>query len=287
MTDVFDLPVFPDADVFPMMSDDELQELAADIEENGLREPVVVAEVADDDGELLPMLIDGRNRRAACQIAEVKPETRMLNGEDPTAFVLSANIHRRNLSTGQRAMAVAMIRPEPEEATESGKKGGRGKKGAINGGLSHQRLADARAVFAYSKEIAKAVMIGEKPLAAAVDEVKQSQGSVRSDRTRLARLRDERPDLADMVQAELLSLDKAEEQAKAEADELKQQKWAVTMEIIDGLRPFDRNPETASEAIEFFDYGLVETRGEKISPAKIRRAAEYLTNLADAMEATE
>ena len=39
---------------------------------------------------------------------------------DPTAFVLSANVHRRNLSTGQRAMAVAMLSPEPE-------KGGRGK----------------------------------------------------------------------------------------------------------------------------------------------------------------
>ena len=39
---------------------------------------------------------------------------------EPTAFVLSANVHRRNLSTGQRAMAVAMLSPEPE-------KGGRGK----------------------------------------------------------------------------------------------------------------------------------------------------------------
>ncbi len=37
------------------------------------------------------------------------------DGEDPTAFVLSANVHRRNLTTGQRAMAVAMIRPEPEK----------------------------------------------------------------------------------------------------------------------------------------------------------------------------
>jgi hypothetical protein len=34
------------------------------------------------------MLVDGRNRRAACKIAGVTPEVRQLNGEDPTAFVL-------------------------------------------------------------------------------------------------------------------------------------------------------------------------------------------------------
>ncbi len=42
--DVFKLPVFPAADVFPMMFDDELKELAEDIKANGLREPIVVAD---------------------------------------------------------------------------------------------------------------------------------------------------------------------------------------------------------------------------------------------------
>ena len=32
--------------------------------------------------------------KAACKIAGVEPSTRVLNDEDPTAFVLSANIHR-------------------------------------------------------------------------------------------------------------------------------------------------------------------------------------------------
>jgi ParB-like nuclease domain len=114
--DVFELPVFPPADVFPMMSEDELQELAADIRANGLNQPLVVAEI---DGDLV--LVDGRNRRAACELAKVEPEVRHLNGEDPNAYVLSANVHRRHMTKGQRAMAVAMISPEPE-------KGGRGKK---------------------------------------------------------------------------------------------------------------------------------------------------------------
>jgi hypothetical protein len=33
---------------------------------------------------------------------------------EPTAFVLSANVHRRHLSTGQRAMAVAMLLENPQ-----------------------------------------------------------------------------------------------------------------------------------------------------------------------------
>ena len=53
--------------------------------------------------------------RAACKIAGVEPTTRELNDEDPTAFVLSANIHRRHMTKGQRAMAVAMIYPKAEK----------------------------------------------------------------------------------------------------------------------------------------------------------------------------
>ena len=49
------------------------------------------------------MLVDGRNRRAACRIAGVEPAVRPLNGEDPTALVLSANIHRRHLTKGAAA----------------------------------------------------------------------------------------------------------------------------------------------------------------------------------------
>ncbi len=93
---------------------------------------------------------DGRNRREACKLAGVVPRTRELDGEDPTAFILSANVHRRNLTTG-RFMAVAMLAPEPPEASESGKKGGRGKKGPASGSLSvsSQRIVEAREVLKY------------------------------------------------------------------------------------------------------------------------------------------
>ena len=65
-------------------------------------------------------------------------------------------------------MAVAMLSPKPEDASERGKKGGRGKKAPTNGevsGINSQRLADARAVLAYSREISEAVLrCGERHL---------------------------------------------------------------------------------------------------------------------------
>ena len=107
MHDVFKLPVFPAADVFPMMAKDELAELAADIKANGQREAIVLAKIPDkDDPKRLFKLVDGRNRRAACKLAGVEPSFRFLDDdEDPTAYVISANIHRRHMTKGQRAMA--------------------------------------------------------------------------------------------------------------------------------------------------------------------------------------
>jgi len=38
-----------------------------------------------------------------------------LNGHDPAAFIVSANLERRNLSKGQQAVALAMIYPETRQ----------------------------------------------------------------------------------------------------------------------------------------------------------------------------
>jgi hypothetical protein len=41
------------------------------------------------------VLIDGRNRLAACELAGVEPVVERLNGEDPAAFIVSANSYSR------------------------------------------------------------------------------------------------------------------------------------------------------------------------------------------------
>ncbi len=78
-------------------------------------------------------------------------------GQDPKAFVISANIHRRHMTKGQRAMAVAKIYPEPE-------KGGRGKKSVkiTEFGFDSSYLSHARTVLQYAPDLADNVLSGTR-----------------------------------------------------------------------------------------------------------------------------
>jgi hypothetical protein len=86
------------ANIFPMMTDDELSSLVEDIKTNGQSEPIVMLE-----GKIL----DGRNRYRACEIAGVSAKFRQFTGSDPLGFVVSHNLHRRHLTESQRAMVAA------------------------------------------------------------------------------------------------------------------------------------------------------------------------------------
>jgi hypothetical protein len=90
----------PLSELFPLMEEPELAALAADIQANGLRTPILLF---DDQ------ILDGRNRYRACQLAGVEPVTSEFAGEDPLQFVLSANLHRRHLNESQRALVAARI----------------------------------------------------------------------------------------------------------------------------------------------------------------------------------
>lgn len=112
-TTLFPWPVHPAADMFPMLNDDELDELAADIEESGLLEPVWLTV----DGELL----DGRNRVVACQRAGVDVLTKTYDGDDPIGFVVALNLHRRHLTAGQRAAVAYDLLPMIEAQNPVGR----------------------------------------------------------------------------------------------------------------------------------------------------------------------
>src|SRR5215213_2603856 len=91
------------ANLFPMMDEAALTELAADIKANGLRDPIW----RHTDGRI----IDGRNRWLACQRVGVECRDRTYDRGDETIipFVVSHNLHRRHLTTAQRAAVAADI----------------------------------------------------------------------------------------------------------------------------------------------------------------------------------
>jgi N6-adenosine-specific RNA methylase IME4 len=119
------MKIHPAAEIFPMLSDEEIDSLAVDIKTHGLRHPLVM-----HDRELL----DGRNRLAACKIAGVVPSFVEYEGDSPVSFVISVNIKRRQLDASQRACVAVEIMPmlavEAEKRLHLAK--GRGVKGEAN-----------------------------------------------------------------------------------------------------------------------------------------------------------
>ena len=105
----------PAADVFPLLSKDEITALAADIRTYGQRLPVLLQQ-ADDGADLV---LDGRNRLLACEVAGVEPRVDCV---EPTAdavqVIVSTNLARRHQGESQRAMSAARLvnlRGRPEQ----------------------------------------------------------------------------------------------------------------------------------------------------------------------------
>jgi hypothetical protein len=185
-------PIHPVAAMFPLMDESELAGLAADIKENGLREPLWTHE---------GKVIDGRNRLKACQIAGVVPEFREWEGKGRslTKFVISLNYYRRHLTVGQKAIIGIDVKKRLEteyasqkaaKCSDAGKKGGRGnKKGgqtslstlsrprrasedaAKSLGISHASISAAEKIAEASPETAKEVSEGKKTIAQAKKEL--------------------------------------------------------------------------------------------------------------------
>lgn len=96
----------PLAELIPPMGDAEYRELADDIAAHGLREPITLYE-----GKVL----DGRHRARACEEVGARLHSREYDGDDPAAFVISENVHRRHLTTSQRAVIALAFLPYHEQ----------------------------------------------------------------------------------------------------------------------------------------------------------------------------
>lgn len=134
--DPADLPPFDErVELLPVMTEPELDALARAIESTGQRDPIVVW-----NGRI----IDGRHRVLACQRLGRPVLCREFSGssDDADVEVFNANVARRQLSQGQRAMVIERFR-------------------SLRGS---ETLAKVLGVAATSEAIAAASDVGERTL---------------------------------------------------------------------------------------------------------------------------
>jgi hypothetical protein len=137
--------IHPAANIFPMMDDDRLKKLAEDIRLNGQRDAVVYFK---------QQVLDGRNRLAACALLGIEPQTCEIDDEDnfdPIAYVLSANLHRRELKTSQKAVCAARLCNMPH---------GGDRSKTPNDALTIDKCAELFSIGSKSVERALAVLRG-------------------------------------------------------------------------------------------------------------------------------
>lgn len=97
-----DLIVHPYAESFPMLAPEALKAIADDIKSSGQIPKIAVRK---SDG----MLLDGRNRIAACKLAGVEPEIEIHDVDELATLHLirRLNMHRRHMSPSERGKAAA------------------------------------------------------------------------------------------------------------------------------------------------------------------------------------
>lgn len=110
----------PLANIFPLIEGDDFEKLVADVRQHGLLEPIML---------LGKQILDGRNRYRACVAAKILPESldevtatqikhfkQILPAGAPAPsqdqlldYVISRNLHRRQLNDDQRRMVAARM----------------------------------------------------------------------------------------------------------------------------------------------------------------------------------
>lgn len=144
------------ANIFPL-DEENLGALAKDIRANGVQVPVEVM-----DGKIL----DGRRRWRACEKIGIRPPIKEVKVDDPVAYVLSLNLHRRHLTTGQAAACAARAEALNEKARQEAKERQKRKPAAFvpdncpeqKSGDSRDRLGEMFGVSGKSVERARKVI---------------------------------------------------------------------------------------------------------------------------------
>ena len=223
ISDLFNMPVFPYAREFPLLTEEEEKELAQDIELNGQQHPIIVFE---------SQILDGRNRIRALKRTNLhEADVEYFEGTEFQAVekVRALNILRRHLTVGQRsAAAYAYLPYEESEAkkrklatqnNDTGKALAEGadppdqdKKGrardivAEKFNLNGRRIEEYKNLALNAEDLSEEVKAGTKALDRATRELKARK----EDREKkLNRLETEGLDLYSQFRQNELTLDEA------------------------------------------------------------------------------
>jgi hypothetical protein len=130
--------------------------------------------------------------REACRRAGISPQyTLLLDGEDPIKYILSANIHRRNLSKSQRALLTAKLSTKLTTR----------EAGTLSANIARRHLTKGQRAVA----VAKVCSFSEQTQRQLAEEACLSRGLIGSAATVLKHA----SDLADSVLNGSISLDNA------------------------------------------------------------------------------
>lgn len=263
-TTMFSGEVHPFAARFPMLPDEDIQALADDIAANGLQHPIIL----DRQG----VLIDGRNRLAACELAGITPIFEVRDA-DPIALILSHNMQRRDLTQAQKAHIVVMAFSDSK--LES-------KEVARIAGLPPSRIAEAATVARFLPESSAAIIAGTQKHAPAYENAKAEKERLARINLERAQLQREAPELLDPdiphdeAWKELLRRRKrTEEEAAQRAENIRKANVSIS-ESVFRLHLLSLNPGNVGDFIATYD---VAHTIHPLDPAEIDAAIAALLTL--------
>jgi ParB-like chromosome segregation protein Spo0J len=244
--------VHPVTALFPLMSDEELDELAADIKANGLNQPIVL----DAEGTL----IDGRNRLEACRRAGVEPSYTGLNGQNPVAFIFSQNIARRHLNQGQRAVLVVKIACSPSEQTYRDL----AKVSQISSGY----IGEASTILKHAPDLAEAIVFNNANFEVAYQEAKRRKEiKAHNEANEKRQVKEPLQDATDAIIAEQEKIRTQEEQRKAAVQQQLREIKAQNLFTILGCLALGKQ-SSAERAADLLDYDEETLKNMQLSPSK-------------------
>jgi ParB-like chromosome segregation protein Spo0J len=163
----------PFADEFPLLNDEEFEQLCDDIRSNGFLHPIRVT----NDG----ILFDGRCRLQAAMALKLDPPIEWHTPPDIVKCVISENLQRRHLTAAQRALIAEKLarlprgNPQFRESQNSSTTTMTQKEAAALAGTNPHAISQARLIREWAPEEVDALRAGTQHLEQAYEQAQEKK----------------------------------------------------------------------------------------------------------------